>query len=125
MTEDCILWEGAVQSKGYGTATVEGKRLYVHRLAWQKENGLIPKGKIVMHKCDVRLCINPDHLRVGTIADNQRDMQEKGRGRNQFSGITECLRGHKYTPENTRTYRNRTRWSRQCLTCMRMRRRKN
>jgi hypothetical protein len=70
----------------------------------------------VLHKCDVRNCINPDHLWIGSAADNNRDCAAKGR---HYEGKkTHCERGHEFTPENTRLFPNgRGSTSRKCLTC--------
>ena len=81
LRSSCILHSGAVGTSGYGnrwnklTRKVEG----AHRIAWQKTNGEIPDGLWVLHKCDVKLCINPDHLFLGTASDNTLDMLAKGR----------------------------------------------
>lgn len=77
----CLLWIGATQRNGYGRAQwgKRGQSYLVHRLAWQAANGPIPKGKVICHKCDVRACINPNHLFVGTQSDNIKDMYAKGR----------------------------------------------
>ena len=84
-TDTCWLWQGTLHY-GYGSVkrVVDGKqkRFRAHRLAYEMFVGPIPDGMVVMHKCDVRACVNPDHLEVGTYADNNQDMWEKGRGRN-------------------------------------------
>ncbi|WP_062509750.1 HNH endonuclease [Gluconobacter roseus] len=54
---------------------------YTHRVMWEHLNGSIPADRVVMHTCDNRACCNPDHLRLGTQADNVRDMMVKGRSR--------------------------------------------
>lgn len=73
---DCLIWTGRQHPKGYGVAA--GGEL-AHRAAWRARNGPIPAGLCVCHRCDVRLCIRPDHLFVGTIGDNNRDAVAKGR----------------------------------------------
>lgn len=75
----CILWLGAIPRCGYGQMGVDGKGLYVHRLAWEEEYGSVPTGMRVLHKCDVSACINPKHLYLGTHAENMSDMVAKGR----------------------------------------------
>ena len=76
----CLLWEGAINQGGYGRVRWNGKGRGAHRMAWQVSRGLIPEGLCVCHKCDVRSCINPDHLFLGTHRDNVIDMWAKGRG---------------------------------------------
>lgn len=75
----CWLWPGAIEANGYGRSKHQGKVWWVHRLSYTLHKGPIPDGHVVCHACDVRHCINPDHLFTGTIADNQRDMKLKGR----------------------------------------------
>ena len=78
----CWLWLGAT-SVGYGTFTIHTQptRLVgsTHRFSWEIANGLIPNGLFVLHRCDVRHCVNPNHLFLGTAGDNARDMARKGR----------------------------------------------
>jgi hypothetical protein len=87
-TDSCWLWTAA-QIKGYGQLGRYGRSAYAHRVSWEIHKGPIPHGMIICHKCDVPLCVNPDHLFMGTQADNVADMISKGRKR---SG---CLRGSK------------------------------
>lgn len=68
-------------AKGYSRITVDGKQILCHRLMWEHENGSIPDGMVVMHRCDNPPCCNPEHLTIGSLADNNRDMWAKGRGR--------------------------------------------
>lgn len=55
-------------------------RTWAHRCAWRLWRGPIPEGKLVLHHCDNPRCINPDHLYLGTDADNVRDREARGRG---------------------------------------------
>lgn len=66
--------------QGYLRVRRKGKLIMMHRYIYAKYVGRIPKGYCVMHTCDNRQCINPEHLQVGTIADNNYDMWQKGRG---------------------------------------------
>jgi hypothetical protein len=58
--------------------------VYAHRWAWENVRGAIPEGTEVLHECDTPLCVRPTHLRIGTHAENLRDMMRRGRGRGQF-----------------------------------------
>jgi hypothetical protein len=76
----CHLWTGHRDADGYGLTSAEGKRRVAHRVAWEVANGPIPEGMIVMHTCDNPACCNPEHLQLGTHAENTRDRIKKGRG---------------------------------------------
>lgn len=78
----CWIWTGSTNEKGYGQISVsQSKPKFVHRVAWTIARGLIPPGICVLHHCDVPACCNPDHLFLGTRADNNADMRAKGRAR--------------------------------------------
>jgi len=76
----CWVWVGA-RNQGYGWVGYHGKQETAHRVAYILSKGEIPNGLVVRHTCDNRPCCNPDHLLLGTVADNNRDMWERKRGK--------------------------------------------
>jgi len=75
----CIRWGPTAGANGYGTFWNGKRTIKAHRASWIFSRGEIPKGLYVLHKCDVRDCINIDHLWLGTCKDNTADMIKKGR----------------------------------------------
>lgn len=73
--DGCWLWNKALFSNGYGRVRDER----VHRKAWMLVYGPIPNRLLVLHRCDVKRCLNPKHLFLGTQLDNMHDMIAKGR----------------------------------------------
>lgn len=71
----CWEWTGKIGPNGYGVLT-DGKRGYAaHRVSYELHNGPIPDGKMILHSCDNRRCVNPYHLRIGSHAENMLDRQ--------------------------------------------------
>jgi len=75
----CWLWTAYINHLGYGKFQLKGKWRNANRVCWELINGPIPDGMDVLHKCDIRCCVNPNHLFLGTHTDNMQDMIAKGR----------------------------------------------
>ena len=82
----CWLWTGPQHHNGYGYICLRGQKqpLFAHRVSYELFIGPIPRGKSVLHRCDVRDCVSPAHLFLGTQTDNMRDAANKGRLRRQL-----------------------------------------
>lgn len=75
----CLIWLGALDGSGYGIIRIDGKTFRTHRASFYFANNGIPDGLHVLHHCDIRCCINPDHLYTGTNSDNIADKVKRGR----------------------------------------------
>lgn len=76
----CWLWSGRPGVGGYGRASIgRGRTMLAHRLAYELAVAPVPDGVCVLHRCDNRACVRPDHLFLGDRGDNARDMAAKGR----------------------------------------------
>jgi hypothetical protein len=76
---DCWDWNGALNKDGYATFSIQGKSYRANRFSWEMHNGEIPDGINVLHKCDNRACVNPNHMFLGSQKDNVQDAISKGR----------------------------------------------
>ena len=75
----CWIWTGHKDEKGYGHIGIGKKSVRVHRVVYERYIGPIPEGLILRHKCDIRNCVRPDHLILGTQKQNVQDMIDRGR----------------------------------------------
>lgn len=123
-TDGCWLWTGSRSGNNkrpeslYGSFYLgSGKKIRAHRYSYEISKGSIPEGMLVCHSCDTPLCVNPDHLWLGTSADNNKDCLDKGRGGQRRR--THCRKGHELTPDNILI---NTLGSRICKTCQRINR---
>ena len=82
--QGCYEFMGARNDRGYGQVWAHGRLVYTHRFARELCNGPIPDGGCILQRCDNPPCCNPDHLFLGSLQDNAKDMMQKGRGRGQF-----------------------------------------
>ncbi len=88
----CWIWVGATNWQGYGVIRNNTRKSFAHRVSWVLHNGAIPEDLCVLHKCDIPFCVNPDHLFLGTYADNNRDRTEKGRGAIRYGNASGCAK---------------------------------
>lgn len=115
----CLLWTGSALVNGYGVF----ERQRAHRVSWEMQNGSTPEGRCVLHRCDTPACVNPDHLFIGTVADNNADMLAKGRKRT-IPKQEYCAKGHRLSDTNVYTFPHSRRGSRtperRCRICKRL-----
>jgi hypothetical protein len=76
----CWNWKGAMRA-GYGCVKVKGKIISAHRYFYSMFKGDIPDSMLILHNCDNKLCVNPDHLRLGTYKENFEDAVERGQAK--------------------------------------------
>jgi len=114
-SDTCWLWQGPTKhNQGYGRFSYKGKAWLTHRLSYFLAYDVDPDELCVCHKCDVRNCVNPEHLFLGTRRDNFEDMRAK-HGLYQDKK-THCAQGHDWIDVNIYTNKNGVR---QCIHCKR------
>lgn len=113
----CWLWMASCDTIGYGQFSFLSKSFPAHRFCWWITNGPIPPDMEICHHCDVRSCVNPAHLFMGTHADNLRDCRDKGRLKTPDNS-GENMGWAKLTDEIVilmrRLYRKSNRWHKGC-----------
>lgn len=110
---ECYVWSGHLNNKGYCLLNRNKKMILGHRYTWALFNGPIPKYKLVLHKCRNRNCVKIEHLYLGDYYDNAKDKIKDGTNHTWNMGLTHCLKGHKFTKENT-YYSNGKRSCKKC-----------
>lgn len=120
-TDTCWMWVGALSSRGYGSFRFNGKSISSHRFSYLHFNGEIPDGMIICHKCDTPACVNPEHLFVGSYADNNKDMFEKDRNGQSSRPQTRCRRGHEFAVVGVKTAIKKGKANRTCHECVKIR----
>ncbi len=104
---DCWIWTAAIRgNSGYGAFRVGHKIESAHRVAYQLAKGEIPDGLLVCHTCDNKICVNPEHLFIGTYTDNLLDAFAKGIKVPPTNSSVGEARTHKLTEQDVLSIRN-------------------
>lgn len=85
LVQGCLVYTGPALPSGYGRVTIQGRTLYVHRLAYEHAHGPIPQGFLVDHRCHVKPCMNAEHLQLATYSQN--GLNRKGPASHCKSGV--------------------------------------
>lgn len=115
MKEDhsgCWIWSNSLDKDGYGRISINKKQTKAHRLIWELKNGKIPTGLVVDHKCKVRNCVNPEHLRIVTSRQNVLENSNSFVALNALKKF--CKKGHFYDKVYTSPAGEKERY---CSTC--------
>lgn len=97
ITDDCWLWTGALNSRGYGCFAIRGRSQLAHRLSYEDAVGPIPDGLTIDHLCRTKHCVRPSHLEPVTAAENNQRAKDM---------VTHCPRGHELAGPNLVAKRN-------------------
>ena len=97
---DCDIFTGCKDTYGYGQVKNKGKSVLVHRWVLESAKGPIPHGMFVLHSCDTPACVNVEHLRIGTHAENMMDKKNRRRAVGTNSGAKHTRPTAKLTESN-------------------------
>ena len=115
--DGCWNWLGSLNSNGYALIGYCGKTVLLHRLTYELCNGVFDKKLCVLHKCDNRKCINPDHLFLGTKSDNMIDCANKNRQYRQKVKNLYCKQGHMIAGHNAIQSKSKDHSWTECRIC--------
>lgn len=105
---DCLIWQGGVQSRGYGVVFESGRVHLAHRVAYEAARGPIGAGMTIDHLCRNKRCVNPNHLEVVTRGENVR---------RAAAAQTHCRHGHPLSGDNVRVAVRARGTQRECVAC--------
>lgn len=88
----CWEWVGKKNWSGYGVVLHDGMQRGAHRFSYELHKGEIPRSHVILHACDNRSCVRPEHLISGTQSENIRDMVRKGRGKNKWGAMKNVIK---------------------------------
>lgn len=118
-SSECWEWKGPRNDAGYGLFTLVRMgydKVRAHRVMYEERHGETPKGLLIRHRCDNPPCVNPDHLLIGTQAQNASDMRERGRRLEWEKNGMKCANGHDVSNNDNVTH---IKGRRTCLQCKR------
>lgn len=117
--DGCWIWTGGRVSKGYGSVYWQGRVAVTHRVVYELLVGDIPSGAQLHHRCEVKACVNPDHLEPLDPAEHSAQHELRGGAARNALKVS-CSKGHPFDDANTRWLPD---GSRVCRACDRERRR--
>jgi hypothetical protein len=118
----CWIWTAGKYRAGYGKFSINWKNMNAHRASYIIHKGPFDYSKLVLHKCDVKLCVNPDHLYIGDKSRNLKDAYERGQAVPWNRDVKSCKQGHPFDHANTITTSD---GRRSCSQCRKIKSKKN
>jgi len=114
---DCWEWNAGKNVHGYGLVRFNKKTSLAHRVSYKIFNGDIPKNMKVLHICDNPVCVNPEHLRLGSHVENMIDMARKGRQGSQVLQLEDVVAIKKFLKRRNRSKTGRMEYGASRFLC--------